>query len=95
MEEKRFLLNLVSTAAALYMHVPVMRRNTGRAIMMPKIIDDLPRKCDTCGAGRSELIRIEETAKRPLGTFRRTIGYHCLECGTSHLYQLTPKASEQ
>lgn len=59
-----------------------------------KIIDNLPNKCDTCGAGRAGMHIIEQIMERPTGKIRRTVGYHCDDCDTSHLYRM-PAPGEQ
>ena len=56
----------------------------------PIIIDNLPNHCDTCGAGRAGMHIIEQVMERPTGKIRRTVGYHCDACDTSHLYSMAP-----
>jgi len=56
----------------------------------PIIIDNLPNQCDTCQAGRAGMHIIEQIMERPTGKIRRTVGYHCDVCDTSHLYRMPP-----
>lgn len=55
--------------------------------LTPKIIQELPEKCDTCDSDGEKEPFTQVKDLESFGRMTLVVGYICLECGTGHLYR--------